>query len=517
MKKEKKNHPIQTKTFSTNCSSIEVNSTNISLGKKLDMKKKKITKIGQPAYEEDIVPLGYLRSKFIDKKDKETGYLPTKGGNMHGEINMGGERIKNIQFPIEEKKLCSKTIKELPEKERTSAVNVVSVLETVNAIKEDPYLDKVEEVIEKLQPKIKKLEDLLKIESPPPLENKINPTPELSSFKISRCKEEKTTLKEISLSSTAENREAPYVKMTGDSMTSNLKMGDKSIRGLPASPQKETDAISLSYLRKKFACGGCVMQGPINLSPKNPNPIAFSDSLTSSIARINNLKTPSITEASYASNLEFIKQRLPGESSSFISMINESKTYVLKDGNFAWGIGVNNQSSESYKYASISGTSLQLKPRALYTLCWTAIISINSTDFLESEKDSNNTPSTFLLETDEPPKQGKLMLKLMPPLSSLESPKFIINKTTPDPDTGETPPEPKPKPIASTTIAYPSKDSFVSLSCQVPLPITFSAAPEMKNTDTYSLYLEFDSSVKIEYSSWNLLIRPFKEGTDTMS
>lgn len=89
MKKRKKNYSTQIKTSSTDSIFIETNSTSISVKKKLNMRGHKITNSGQPTYEDDIVSLGYLRSKFLDRKDEKTGYLPTKGGSMNGEINMG--------------------------------------------------------------------------------------------------------------------------------------------------------------------------------------------------------------------------------------------------------------------------------------------------------------------------------------------------------------------------------------------------------------------------------------------
>ncbi|WP_348664195.1 hypothetical protein [Chlamydiifrater volucris] len=515
MKKRKKNHSTQIKTFSTNSNFMEATSASISIKKKLDMRENKITNLGQPTYEEDIVSLGYLRSKFLDKKDEKTGYLPTEGGNMHGEISMGGSCIKNVQFPVEEKKYYPKTIKKLSEQEKNSAVNAVSVLRTINTIKDDSYLNQVDQVIQELQPKVKVLEDLLRVEPPPGDETNSDSVPELPPPQISRWfreRKEETLNRSYPFSVTQKNNEVPYVKTTGDSMTGDLKMNGGSVYGLPASPQKETDAVSLGYLRTKFACGGCIMQGPIALSSKTSDPTALSNFLTLSTGNIINLRTPSTTELSHGSNLEFIKHRLPGANSSFLSTINESKAYVLKNGNFIWGVGINQQSPESYKYASISGTSLQLKPHALYTLYWTAIVSINSSNLAESRKDSQKAVSSLSLKANETTNQGKLTLKLMAPLSSTKDPESIINKTTPDPDTGETPPEPKPEPIASITTTYSFEDSFVSLSSQIPLSITASQNPEtMGNTDTYSLYLEFSSSVKIEYSSWNLLIRPLKE------
>ncbi|WP_213357802.1 hypothetical protein [Chlamydiifrater phoenicopteri] len=505
---------------------VEANSSNISINQELDMKTHKISNLGEPLYNKDLVSLGYLKSKFLKKDDPETGYLATKGGEMFGEINMGNNCIEKVNFPITGTEGDLADPKEMSDEEKVSAINAKSVQDTVKAIKDDSYLKEVDEIVKELEEKVKKLEDLLNIKAPPEPEPEPEPEPPAAvSSKIKSLSRKakkllsKTSLKVFpikpqSLKMTLEETSGtavPYVAVTGDTMSGDLDMNGQSVRGLPASPKQESDAASLGYIRTKFACGGCKMKGDITLS-KDSGPTGTYSSTEA--GNILNLKTPTISESTHASNLEFIKQRLPGPVFSYMSVTNEAKTYILKDGSFSWGVGVNNQSSESYKYASVSGTALQLKPEALYTLYWTAIISINlpKEDTAPGGDGAGDSGDAALLEGSPTPTHGTVTLKLMAPVVPEEPPSQLFSE--PDSENGETAPEPEPEPEAKIIMVHPVNDSAVSISCQIPIPLSIEetgTAGATKTSDPYSLYLTFDSSVKVEYSSWNLLIRPFPE------
>ncbi|WP_213318442.1 hypothetical protein [Chlamydiifrater volucris] len=516
MKKRKKNRSSQIiETFPINSHFVEANSTNISLHNPLSVKNKKITRLGEPLYSNDLVSWGYLKSKFLDKNDKETGYLSTKGGRMNGEINIGNFSIKKVQFPMEDKN-APRTIEQLPDKEKNSAINAASVINTVSAIENDSYLNQVENTIRELNPNIEKLENLLGIKSPPEPDNETSSPLEGMTLAISdpglkRVSKTNSSQIDMELHATTkanETIEIPYVAVAGDKMSGNLDMGGKSVRGLPMSPQKEFDAASLGYLRTKFACGGCIMRGNLSLSKKSDNATPTYSKMSGSII---NLKTPTTTESHYASNLEFIKQRLPGPKFSFMSVINEGITYILENGLFNWGVGVNNQSPDIYKYTSALGTALQLRPNVFYTLYWTAIVSINLPEEIknESKKKASNKVLYDIAPTETTRSYGKLTLKLMAPIIP-EKTKDANKKRSPDPDTGETAPIPEPEPDASIIATYPINECSISLSCQIPIPPTsLNSSQTERNSGIYSLYLEFDSSVKIEYSNWNLLVRPF--------
>lgn len=397
-------------------------------------------------------------------------------------------------------------------KDKTCAINAESVNDTVTAIQNDSYLDKVENTIQKLEPDVKKLEDLLGIKAPESnSETPSSPEDTRLIRLINRLDLEgiSETNYARATNESSQTTEIPYVAVTGDKMSGDLNMGGKSIRGLPMSPQKGSDAASLGYLRELFACGGCVMQGDISLSktPDNTAPTYYS----TTSGNITNLRTPTIIESHHAANLEFIKQKLPGPKFPFVSVINQETTYILQNGNFNWGVGINNQSSEVHKYASISGTEVQLKPNALYTFYWTAIVSINLPEEDESKKEKNTAIPDDALSIETTTSHGKLTLKLMAPVA-LEETKTANKTRSPDPDTGETAPLPESTPDASIIATYPIGKHPVSLSCQIPIPLTsFNSSQTKRTSDVYSLYLEFDSSVKIEYSNWNLLVRPFPQ------
>ncbi|AQT77366.1 phage tail protein [Chlamydia gallinacea] len=147
-------NPFTRNTRTTTSAIFTVTSSGISSSQSINMNNQNISGLGTPSKNSDAVSLDYLQSNFVAKNDPNSGYLPTTGGTLQGDINMGGNKITNLSMPTSPQDSDAVTFKYLSEKvdavtnnqqlneavnQMNSALNTMSNIEAaLGIVTEDP-------------------------------------------------------------------------------------------------------------------------------------------------------------------------------------------------------------------------------------------------------------------------------------------------------------------------------------------------------------------------------------------
>lgn len=147
-------NPFIRNTRATTSTIFTVTSSEISSSKSINMNNQNISGLGSPSKDSDAVSLDYLKSNFVAKNDPNAGYLPTTGGTLQGNINMGGNTITNLTMSSSPQDSEAVTFKYLSDKvnevtnnqklneavtQMTSALDTMSNIEAaLGIVTEDP-------------------------------------------------------------------------------------------------------------------------------------------------------------------------------------------------------------------------------------------------------------------------------------------------------------------------------------------------------------------------------------------
>lgn len=147
-------NPFTRNTRTTTSAIFTVTSSGISSSQSINMNNQNISGLGTPSKSSDAVSLDYLQSNFVAKNDPNSGYLPTTGGTLQGDINMGGNKITNLSMPASPQDSDAVTFKYLSDKvnevtnnqqlneavnQMNSALNTMSNIEAaLGIVTEDP-------------------------------------------------------------------------------------------------------------------------------------------------------------------------------------------------------------------------------------------------------------------------------------------------------------------------------------------------------------------------------------------
>lgn len=147
-------NPFTRNTRTTTSAIFTVTSSGISSSQSINMNNQNISGLGTPSKNSDAVSLDYLQSNFVAKNDPNSGYLPTTGGTLQGNINMGGNTITNLTMSSSPQDSEAVTFKYLSDKvnevtnnqklneavtQMTSALDTMSNIEAaLGIVTEDP-------------------------------------------------------------------------------------------------------------------------------------------------------------------------------------------------------------------------------------------------------------------------------------------------------------------------------------------------------------------------------------------
>lgn len=147
-------NPFTRNTRTTTSAIFTVTSSGISSSQSINMNNQNISGLGTPSKSSDAVSLDYLQSNFVAKNDPNSGYLPTTGGTLQGNINMGGNTITNLTMSSSPQDSEAVTFKYLSDKvnevtnnqklneavtQMNSALNTMSNIEAaLGIVTEDP-------------------------------------------------------------------------------------------------------------------------------------------------------------------------------------------------------------------------------------------------------------------------------------------------------------------------------------------------------------------------------------------
>ncbi|ANG66442.1 phage tail protein [Chlamydia gallinacea 08-1274/3] len=147
-------NPFTRNTRTTTSAIFTVTSSGISSSQSINMNNQNISGLGTPSKSSDAVSLDYLQSNFVAKNDPNSGYLPTTGGTLQGNINMGGNTITNLTMSSSPQNSEAVTFKYLSDKvnevtnnqklneavtQMTNALDTMSNIEAaLGIVNEDP-------------------------------------------------------------------------------------------------------------------------------------------------------------------------------------------------------------------------------------------------------------------------------------------------------------------------------------------------------------------------------------------
>ncbi|WP_434602104.1 hypothetical protein [Chlamydia crocodili] len=183
--------------------------------KTINMNNQNISGLPEPRQDSDAVSLDYLKSNYVSKSDPQSGYLPTTGGTMTGNIDMSGHSIINVKMP--EKAPGSTDLNP------SAAATVKYVMDTANTVTSNPDINNAVNKISEVSTKVSTIEAALGLTPDSNTDPDAPPPPDTSLF----------------------------VKIEGSTMTGDLDMQNHTVKGL-GTPVDAKDAVNVEYLQAKI-------------------------------------------------------------------------------------------------------------------------------------------------------------------------------------------------------------------------------------------------------------------------
>ncbi|MEF9519908.1 hypothetical protein SBV45_04660 [Chlamydia crocodili] len=188
--------------------------TTITSMKTINMNNQNISGLPEPRQDSDAVSLDYLKSNYVSKSDPQSGYLPTTGGTMTGNIDMSGHSIINVKMP--EKAPGSTDLNP------SAAATVKYVMDTATTVTNNPQINDAVNKISEVSTKVSTIEAALGLTSTNNPDPDAPPPPDTSLF----------------------------VKIEGSTMTGDLDMSQRTVKGL-GTPTDPKDAVNVEYLQAR--------------------------------------------------------------------------------------------------------------------------------------------------------------------------------------------------------------------------------------------------------------------------
>ncbi|EPP35634.1 hypothetical protein CP10139811_0032 [Chlamydia ibidis] len=214
-----------------------VSEQSITSMKPVNMNKNKITNIKDPTDPKDAVNKKYLNTNCVSVNisAKATGFLPTTGGTMSGNIVMNNNKITNVSLAT--------TTSPTPEGgarsgETTTTIDpnclatVDYVIQKATEIQNNSQISEAISAMSSISGRIAALEQMVGIAPPPPPGSENQQPPP----------------------STQEAPEPVFVKVAGDTMTGNLDLsGTQSMLNLETPTNDESQTVAnVEYVQAKI-------------------------------------------------------------------------------------------------------------------------------------------------------------------------------------------------------------------------------------------------------------------------
>ncbi|WP_139414313.1 hypothetical protein [Chlamydia abortus] len=197
--------------------------STITSAKPIDMNKQNISGLAEPKQNSDAVSLDYLKSNYVSKSDPNSGYLPTTGGTMSGNINMGGNSITNVKMP---------DTKESKSLDQSAAATVGYVMEIADTVTNNSEINEAVTKLSDISNKVSVIEAALGIppsqEAPP--EGEV-PEPEEPALDTSL-----------------------FVSISGSTMSGDLDMTNHAVKNIKTPLDTEVkNAANVEYVQSKIS------------------------------------------------------------------------------------------------------------------------------------------------------------------------------------------------------------------------------------------------------------------------
>ncbi|AHK63093.1 hypothetical protein [Chlamydia avium] len=316
-------------TQTTNSSIFTVTSSGISSSKPINMNSQNISGLATPSNDSDAVPLEYLKSNFVLKSDPDSGYLPTAGGTLTGNINMGGNKITNLGMG--------------DSPQDSDAVNFKYLSEKVSEVTNNKDLTDAISSISSALDKMNNIEAALGIVS----EDEEDDGSETTSS-------------------------AQFISVSGGTMNGNLDMSNHTVTGIKTPADTETQyAVNVEYVQSKITLP---QVGMIGNTVSNPISTSSSGYFNWEEITTSATETPSTTPTP----AESTESAQPTSIISPKMSISSSTTTPTTTQTSSSSLITTPTSSTYLKIEDSDKTSMQILGVGIVTLCF-SVTSSNDT------------------------------------------------------------------------------------------------------------------------------------------
>ncbi|WP_348663968.1 hypothetical protein [Chlamydia vaughanii] len=238
MKDKKNNNDIlsvdlrkgDARAAAVNTAMFSLTDSTITSTRPVNMSSQNITGLADPTKGTDAVSLTYLESNYVKKNDPQSGYLPTTGGIMTGNIDMSTHKIINLGISTATPPTGSTVTPPAGSNpgtpDPTTAVNVQYVQDMANQASNNPGLNEALNKITGVTNRVDNIEDALGIvKSDSSNPGTTPPAPKNPQF----------------------------VATAGATMSGDLKMSNHTITGLGTPEGTDTSsAVNVEYVQRNI-------------------------------------------------------------------------------------------------------------------------------------------------------------------------------------------------------------------------------------------------------------------------
>ncbi|VVT42705.1 hypothetical protein BOKEGFJH_00216 [Chlamydia avium] len=308
-------------TQTTNSSIFTVTSSGISSSKPINMNSQNISGLATPSNDSDAVPLEYLKSNFVLKSDPDSGYLPTAGGTLTGNINMGGNKITNLGMG--------------DSPQDSDAVNFKYLSEKVSEVTNNKDLTDAISSISSALDKMNNIEAALGI--------------------VSEDDEEDGDSETTS--------SAQFISVSGGTMNGNLNMSNHTVTGIKTPADTETQyAVNVEYVQSKITLPqvGMIGNTVTSTSTSSSGYLNWKESTTSE-TETPSPTTPSVESTESVQPTSIISPKMSISSSTITPTTTQTSSSSL----------ITTPTSSTYLQIEDSDTtSMQILGVGIVTLCF---------------------------------------------------------------------------------------------------------------------------------------------------